>query len=198
MSDDFFEGAAGEMIPGGKLKDIGDMVKGTIAEMHQRDHVPFGQKEPEIDKRTGKPRQEMVFTIQTDDRNWANVVKVPLTDPDDSKSAPKPGSDDDGRRRVYVPKGDNIYYAVGTALRKAGVKMNDVEVGDKIAFKIDDLVDVGKGNPKKEHEVFFQKGEKPSNFFEGESKSEAQAQATEAKASVDPWANARSSDAAPF
>lgn len=167
MSDnttDFFDNiGSGAGSPTALLKNPGDFVHGEIVEMFKRDYIPFGKKDPEVDESEadGK-RKQLVIVIQTTNRNWANVVKVPKVDPNDPNSAEKAPEEDDGKRSVYVPNRSNIQWAIGRAVSAAKAKF---EVGATLGVKIDKLTDTGKGNPLKEHEAVYTPRAAGDGFF---------------------------------
>ena len=179
----FFDEVAGDFAPTGLLKGIGDIVAGPVVEFRTRDHIPYGKKEPEKNK-DGSTRQELVIIVQTGHRNWANVVTVPKVDPEDKDSADKPGSEDDGRRAIYVPQRSNIQYAIAKAMKAARVK--EFSEGLKIAVKVSNLKDTGKGNPLKEHVAVTKPADKVADPFIAEEKKEEQP----VQPSSDPWAGA--------
>lgn len=218
MSDnttDFFDGVAGGAgAPTALLKTPGDLVQGDVVEMFKRDYVPFGKTDPEPDeKEADGKRKQLVVIIQTESRNWANVVKVPKVDPSDANSAEKDPSEDDGKRAIYVPNRSNIQYAIGRAVSAAQAPF---EVGGKLRVTISNLKDTGKGNPLKEHEALYRG--KPDGFFEGsapatpaqaapaapaatpEPTPAPEAPAAPAAPSQDPWASspATSTEEPPF
>lgn len=162
MSDtttDFFDGiGGGSGAPGAVLKNVGDSVTGDILEMFKRDYIPFGAKEPEK-RQDGTNKQQLVIILQTDNRNWANVNRVPKVDFNDPNSADKDASEDDGKRAVYVPEGKNIQFAIGRAVQAAQVPF---EVGGKLRVTIANLKPTDKGNPLKEHEALYRG--KPDGF----------------------------------
>lgn len=192
---DFFDGVSGGAgAPTAELKNVGDFAYGEVLEMFKRDYVPFGAKEPEK-KEDGTTRQQLVIILQTEQRNWAGVSRVPQVDPADPTKGQKPPSDDDGKRAVYVPEGKNIQFAIGRAVQASGARF---EVGGTLGVKIDNLKDTGKGNPLKEHVATY-KG-KPEGFFGGgqQSAPAAQAEPTPAAPAAqsapaaqggDPWAS---------
>lgn len=196
---DFFDNTGGGSgAPTALLKNVDDVVSGEIVEMFKRDYVPFGAKDPEPDSNEadGK-RKQLVVILQTDQRNWANVNKVPKVDPADPNSAEKAPAEDDGKRAIYVPNRSNIQYAIGKAVREASAKF---EVGGQLAVKIFNLKDTGKGNPLKEHVARY--APPTDNFFQEQSapaqtapvtQPPAQEQAPAAPAQqapqTDPWAS---------
>lgn len=157
MSDnttDFFDNIGGGAgAPTAHLKVTGDYVHGEVVEMFKRDYIPFGKTDAEADENEpdGK-RKQLVIILQTENRNWAGVVRVPKVDPADSNSAEKSPSEDDGKRAIYVPNRSNIQYAVGRAVQASKAKF---EVGGSLGVKIVNLKDTGKGNPLKEHEAVY-------------------------------------------
>lgn len=200
---DFFDNiGGGSGAPTATLKGVGDFVHGEVVEMFKRDYIPYGKKDPEI-KEDGTKRQQLVVILQTTNRNWAGVVKVPKVDPNDADSPEKPASEDDGLRALYCPEKSNIQYAVGRAVSFAQAPF---EVGGILGVKIANLKDTGKGNPLKEHEAVYKAKPAPTGdeFFNQPSASAptsapaaeaapaptstpAPAASTPAEA-VDPWA----------
>jgi hypothetical protein len=161
---DFFDGiGGGSGAPTGVLKNVGDVVHGEIVEMFKRDYIPFGAKEPEK-RADGSNKQQLVVILQTNDRNWANVVKVPKVDPADPQSPEKAPSEDDGKRAVYVPEGKNIQFAIGRAVQAAQAKF---EVGGTLGVKIFNLKPTDKGNALKEHQAVYTAKPANADFFGG-------------------------------
>ena len=158
-STDFFDGIGeGAGAPTAVLKNPGDFVYGEIVKMTKRDYVPFGKTE--ADKRAdGSAKQQLVVVLQTDKRNWADVVRVPKVDGSDPNSPEKAPSEDDGTRAVYIPEGKNLQFAVGRAVQAAGQaagKQVRFEVGGKLGVRVTNLKPTDKGNPLKEHEARYE------------------------------------------
>ncbi len=192
---DFFDGiGGGSGAPGAVLKNVGDFVHGEIVDMYKRDYVPFGAKEPEK-RADGSNKQQLVVILQTTERNWANVNRVPKVDPADPQSAEKAPSEDDGKRAVYVPEGKNIQFAIGRAVTAAQAKF---EVGGTLGVKIFNLKPTDKGNPLKEHQAVYtaKPAQTGAEFFGSAPAAPAQSApaapaatpAPAAPASQDPWA----------
>lgn len=187
---DFFDNIGGGAgVPTALLKSVGDFVHGTILEMFKRDDVPFGKTEP-AKNADGTTKQQLVVIVQTENRNWANVVRVPKVDSADPNSAEKPPSDDDGKRAVYVGEGTNIQYAIGRSISEAKAPF---EEGGTLGVKIVELKDTGKGNPLKVHEAVYKGKAAGDGFFPAPATAPAapapQAQAAPAPAAGDPWAS---------
>lgn len=164
---DFFDNLSeGTGAPTAVLKNVGDFVHGEVVQMFKRDYIPFGKTEPEK-KEDGSTKQQLVVVLQTSNRNWANVVKVPKVDHTDPNSAEKAPSEDDGLRAVYVPERSNIQFAIGRAVQAAQTKF---EVGGTLGVKIENLKDTGKGNPLKEHAAVYtaKPAQTGTEFFGGE------------------------------
>lgn len=213
MSDntttDFFDGiGGGSGAPGAVLKNVGDFVHGEIVDMYKRDYVPFGAKEPEK-RADGTNKQQLVIVLQTENRNWANVSRVPKVDPSVEDSPEKDPSEDDGKRAIYVPEGKNIQFAIGRAVQAAQAKF---EVGGTLGVKVFNLKPTDKGNPLKEHQAVYKA--KSDDFFSNTPAAPqapapapapaaapaAPAPAAAAPASQDPWATpgAASTEEPPF
>ena len=215
MSDtttDFFDNIGGGAgAPTAVLKSVGDFAHGEVLEMFKKDYVPFGKTEPEK-KEDGSTKQQLVIILQTTNRNWAGVVRVPKVDPADPNSPEKAPSEDDGQRAIYVPERSNIQFAIGRAVTASQAKF---EVGGTLGVKIANLKDTGKGNPLKEHEAVYAAKPAPTadEFFGGTpaasapastpspvAQEQAQAPAATPAPQQDPWASspAASSEAPPF
>lgn len=182
---DFFDGIGeGVGAPSALLSGKGDSVYGDIVKMFKRDYVEFGQKDPKRDA-DGNAVQQLVIVLQTDNRNWANVAKVPKVDASDPNSPERPPHEDDGLRAVYVPEGKNIQFAIGKAITAAKAKF---QVGGKLGVRIDDLRDTGKGNPLKEHVAVYTPPSAGDAFFGNAPQAPAQqtAPATPAPQSAPP------------
>lgn len=173
----FFDNAkGGGGAPTANLKAIGDFVHGEVVDFYEKDYVPFGKTDPEKNK-DGSTRQQLVVIVQTANRNWAGVSKLPTND-DGSVKDP---STDDGKRAVYVPDRSNIQFAIGRALSAA---KSDFEKGGTLGVKIANLEDTGKGNPLKVHEAVYTAPVAGAAFFNGAAEAQAPAAAPAAQAPV--------------
>jgi len=184
-STDFFDNLSeGAGAPSALLKTTGDTVQGEIVKMFKRDYVPFGKTDPEADSSEpdGK-RKQLVIIVQTNDRNWANVAKVPKVDANDPNSAEKAPSEDDGTRAIYVPNRSNIQYAIGHAVAEAKAKP---VVGGHLAVRVFNLKDTGKGNPLKEHVARYTAPAAGADFFAGAPAAQAPAAQQAAPAQTAP------------
>lgn len=187
--ENFFEGAASTGAPSASLKNIGDYVHGEIVEQFKVEAKKFGTDEVELDKKTGEPIKQLVVILQTTQRNWQGVARVPLTDPTDRNSAPKDPSEDDGRRALYIKPWTNLHGAVAKALQvaKAGKGLQN---GGTLGVKITDLEDRGKGNPLKVHQAVYEAPAASSgDFFAGGAPASAPAPAASAPAPAAPATN---------
>jgi hypothetical protein len=197
--DDFFDNTGGGgPLPSAVLKKPGDFVYGEVVDQFKVDKIKFGTKDViERDSKTGEPIKQLVVVLQTDHRNWENVVKVPLADKDDPNSGDLDPAQDQGRRAIYVAPWTNIHAAIGDAIVATTGKKQGLAVGSKLGVKITELKDTGKGNPLKIHAAKYEVPAPSSDFF-GESKTaggsgDASASQPEpaksepAPASQDPW-----------
>lgn len=170
MSDttDFFDGVGDAVgAPTAVLSNPGDWVRGQILAMSQRDYIPFGKKEPakhEKGPKAGQVIQQLAIVLQTENRNWANVTKIPRVDYADPNSPEKSPAEDDGKRAVYVPENKNIQFAIGRAVAATKSKF---EVGGVLAVKITELKENDTANPTKIHEARYEP--KADDFFAGTS-----------------------------
>jgi len=191
-TDGFFDGVGGGGAPSAKLSDVNDGVVGEIVDQRIIDVRPFGGKEGEVEyNRDGSVKKQLVVTVQTALTNWAGVAKIPVVDRDDRNSPQKPGSEDDGKRAVYLPQWSNIQSAVADAVRKTnGGKNGPLANGAKFGVKVTELKDTGKGNPLKIHAAFYEAPAASADFFP----STPQA-APAAAPAQDPWSGAATSAA---
>lgn len=153
----FFDNVGGGSgAPSAKLKDAGDFVHGEIVDQFMIEATDFSTKKPKVDTKTGKTIMQLVVVVQTENRGWANVAKVPVVDKDDPRSPQKDPSEDDGRRAVYVEPWTNIHAAVGKARQEAhdGAK-GPLANGGTLGVQITELKDTGKGNPLKIHRAKY-------------------------------------------
>lgn len=166
--DDFFDNVGGGVgAPTAKLKDVNDGVLGTIESQRVVDYVPFGKTDPERNK-DGSIRKQLVVVLQTEQRNWAGVSKIPLVDRDNPNSGPKPPEEDDGKRAVYLPQWSNIQAAVAEAVRASNAydgKNGPLRDGGRLGVKVIELKDTGKGNPLKIHAAMYEAPAASATFF---------------------------------
>jgi hypothetical protein len=154
--ENFFDNTGGGSgAPSAKLKELDDFVFGEIVDQFMVEATEFATGEIKKDKKTGAVIYQLVVILQTDNRNWANVAKVPLKDKDDKSSGPKDPSEDDGKRAVYIEPWTNIHAAVGAAVVEATGEKGPIRNGGKLGVKIIELRDTGKGNPLKVHQAKY-------------------------------------------
>lgn len=166
--ENFFENTGGGMgAPSASLKIVNDFVIGEIVDQAMVPKKKFRSEDIEKDARTGKDIMQLVVVLQTDLRNWHGVSKVPT----DENGREKPGSEDDGRRAIYVPPFTNIHAAVGAATGNKPLRN-----GGKLGIKIIELKDTGKGNPLKIHQAVYEApAAAPEGFFGGDQPSTQEA-----------------------
>jgi hypothetical protein len=156
-TDGFLDDGVREMSPSAKFSDIGDSVKGEVVDKYTVEYIPFGKKDVEIDDRTGEPVKQLVVVLQTDQRDWEGVSKVPV---DKDSGVKLPGSKDTGRRAVYARKGTNIYSALAksvAATLPAGEKPGRHPlIGSKFGIQFFEEEDTGKGNPLKKFRAKYE------------------------------------------
>lgn len=205
-TENFFDGVGGGGAPTAKLKDVEDFVFGEVVSQRVVDYVPFGKTEPERNK-DGSVRKQLVVTLQTEQRNWEGVSKIPVVDPNTPNSPQKDPSEDDGRRSIYLPQWSNIQYAVADAVRKGTGQAGPVRDGAKLGVKVFNLKDTGKGNPLKEHVAHYEAPAASASFFGGSAPAEQATPAPQAQAApaaqeapasapTDPWTGAPASQPA--
>lgn len=149
----FFDNTGGGVgAPSAKLSKIDDFVYGEVVDQALVDKKKFGSDEIERDKKTNEPIKQLVVILQTDQRNWANVAKVPTNEDGSAKAA----SEDDGRRAIYVAPFTNIHAAIGDAIIAATGAKGPILNGATLGVKVVDLKDTGKGNPLKIHQAKYE------------------------------------------
>lgn len=126
---------------GGKsasFKAIGDRIKGTIISAEERQQIDLDTDKPAFWD-DGKPKMQLVITLQTEDRNDA---------------------DDDGIRNLYVkgskkPESKSMTAALIAAIKAAGVP--SIDVGGTLAMAyIGDGVASKRGfNPPKQYQAAY-------------------------------------------
>lgn len=173
--DDFFSSGTGGA-PSFKFAGIGDGVRGTVTDMLLTQQTAYGDPDTKLFFKDGSPRMQLNVTLQTKFRNWDKVAKVPTGE--DGKE--KPGSEDDGTRRIYV-KADMLR-AVKEALKEHS--LTSPAKGDDLAVKLAGTKDVGKGNDQNLFEAKYWVNEKADqaagDFFADEKQDQAAAPAKEA------------------
>jgi len=191
--DDFFSGAAGEFVPTAKFtNDVGPegrtqvdgKIVGTILSMAKQEQRKFGTGEPIPDGKGGN-KQELKVVLQTEYRNWDKAAKVPVDkDEETGKETPKPESEDDGKRAIYVRGW--MTGAIGDAVAKATGKPGGPKIGGKLGVKITELVPTDNGNPFPKYAAVYTAPEPQADdlFTEGQAKSAEAAAKTEAPKSM--------------
>jgi hypothetical protein len=194
--DDFFSGAAGEFVPTAKFTNdtgpegrtqVGGKIVGEILSMAKQDQRKFGTGEPIPDGKGGN-KQELKIVLQTEHRNWDKCAKVPVDkDEETGKETPRPESEDDGKRAIYVRGW--MTGAIGDAVAKATGKPGGPKIGAKLGVKITELVPTDQGNPYAKYAAVYTAPEPKTDdmFAEGQAKAaEEQAKAPQSMADVTP------------
>lgn len=132
-AEDFFDGVGQAGAPSFKFNGVGDGVRGTIVSQYAtvvtdtsgnvKFYPPKGNEGP-------RPIPQLNVTLQTSLRNWDKVNKIPV----DENGNPKPPSEDDGLRRIYVKY--DMRNAVGRALVAAGITHGGIQNGGELAVKM--------------------------------------------------------------
>lgn len=168
--------------PSFKFQGVSSGVLGTIVDQFKTvvtDPKTGGAK---LDK-NGNEQAQLNVTLQTELRNWDKTTKPSV---DKETGQPKPASEDDGKRRIYVKH--RMIQAVAEALQKAGKP--DLENGGTLGVKLIDHQDIGKMNPLPVYEAMYTApAPKPARegFFAGGDDS-----------SGGPWATATQAEEPPF
>jgi len=102
---------------------VGSILETRITKAHE--YSPSGNG-PEKKDAAGNPVPQLVIVVQATPDNYATATK-PLVD-ETGQQLP-----DDGRRALYVEKGQNISFAIARALQAHD--LDDVQIGGKIWVK---------------------------------------------------------------
>lgn len=177
--EDFFKQNVNEStgVPAYKFENLGDTVGGVIVAVRTGVVTEQNSTTPKLDK-NGKEQPQIAVTIQTDLRNWEKANKVPT----DADNNPKPASEDDGKRRVYVKYGSNVSL-LGQAIKAAGGSYSDLREGAKFGAQLSELIPTPKGQLK-QFKYFFEKGAAPAP--QGLANTFAQAEASQPQGQVAP------------
>jgi hypothetical protein len=172
-----------------KLHQIGNSFAGVIEHIStgyksKYNANPNAQRENELGP-DGKPVPELRVVVAGQPDNWASATK-PLVN---EQGQPLP---DDGRRTIYIPKGQNISFATAAALKEIspqGGPLADLEVGGQYAVLYEKDIPTQNGNPARGHVVRY-KAPAPNSggFFGGQQQGQPaqQPQAT-AQAQQQAW-----------
>lgn len=169
----FFDNTGGGAgAPSAALKVVDDFIYGEVVDQALVDAKKFGTDEIERDKYTNEPIKQLAVILQTDNRNWVGVSKVPTDENGNQKAA----SEDDGRRAVYIKPFTNIHAAVGDAIVAANGAKGPIQNGAKLGIKVVELKDTGKGNPLKIHQAKYEAPTASGGDFFGASNTAAPAE----------------------
>jgi hypothetical protein len=164
--DGFFAGGGGDGVPSGKFRvtpgisketEVNGVLSGIVVSTSIMGQTVMGTTNPILDKE-GKQKKQMRVVLQTKLSGWDKCSKVPV-DPDDN---PRPASEDDGKRAIYV-KGW-MTGAIADALRKAGA--TGLRPGGKLAVKVTELVPTTQGNPYPKYVAVYEAPDPGDNMFD--------------------------------
>jgi len=160
-----------------KLHQIGNSFSGVIENIStgwksKYSANPNAQRENELGP-DGKPIPELRVVVAGQPDNWASASKPLLNE----QGQPQP---DDGRRTIYIPKGQNISFATAAALKEIspqGGPLADLEVGGRYAVLYEKDIPTQNGNPARGHVVRYQAPAPNSGgFFGGQQQAAPQQQ----------------------
>jgi hypothetical protein len=159
--DEFFARSGGGA-PSFYFDQPGAQVVGTIADMQVRQQTQIGTNAP-LFFDDGTPRMQLEVTLQTQLSGWQGVKpdKIP-THNVNGQDVPKPPSEDDGKRRIYVRY--KLKDALDKALAAAGKKAP--AIGDQLAVRwsASETNPMG-GNPIKLYEAVIKQGAPAADAF---------------------------------
>lgn len=190
--DDFFDGVGGGGAPGFKFGGTNTGIRGTVVDQYRTFVTEPGSREPKTYP-DGTPIPQLNVTLQTDLRNWDKVTKVPV---DPETQQPKPASEDDGKRRVFIKY--DMRRAVAVALQAKGEKA--LKTGGTLAIKQTGEKDTGKANGLPLFEARYEAPPENADFFppEGDSQNPWATSAESAAPAQAPTAAAPVDDEPPF
>lgn len=148
--DEMFAGG-GDYVPGFWFGQVGNAVQGEILSTEQQVQTEYKKPDVILYDKQGRPKQQLKVVLQTSLRNWDGVRTPPV---DQETQQPRPASEDDGRRAVYV-KGWMVG-AVGDAVAKATGQRAAPKVGGKLAVRTTELIPTSQGNPYPKFEAAYQ------------------------------------------
>lgn len=125
----------GAKVPSAKFEAIGDKVVGTVTGFDVSQTRDFKTNDPEFWP-DGKPKEQLVITLQTDERDSSI-------------------DDDDGLRRVFAKKPGNLLTAIADALTEAKA---EIAIGGRLAvvFTGQKPHENPKFNPIKEYKAAYE------------------------------------------
>ena len=169
----FFTGQAGGGAPVASWKPryIGDGIAGPITDLSYVPKKKYNTDDVELDP-AGNKVQQLRVTIQAQPDNYATAAK-PLVD--DETKMPIP---DDGKRAIYIARDTNISFATARAL--AVHQLDDLQVGATFTVQLKGEIDVGKGNPAKDHEVWYTPAPQGAGFGQFQQQQQQQPPAQQA------------------
>lgn len=155
-SGGFFDGVGGGA-PSFAFSGVNSGIKGTVVEQYLTVVTDTSGNKKHYDN--GDEIPQLNVTLQTDLRSWDKVKKVPEVD-----GAPKPASEDDGKRRIYVKY--DMRRAIGVALQEAGVK--DLATGGVLMVKQTGEKKTQHPNPLPLYEARYEPPAASAEFFGGD------------------------------
>jgi hypothetical protein len=166
--EDFFDGVGGGA-PSFKFNGPGTGIRGKIVDQYKTTVTDTSGKEKTYPD--GKPIPQLNVTLQTSLRNWKGINPEKI--PTDVEGNPKPGSEDDGLRRVYIKY--DMRRAVGVAVKSTGERY--MKTGGDLAIKQTGVKDTGQPNGLPLYEARYEAPAQTDDGFLGDG-------------DADPWASA--------
>lgn len=159
-------GTGGVGGPTAVLKQVGDEVVGTVKSVREWPHTKFGQTAQEVID--GVARVDALVVIETAQRNWEGVIKIPTYPKEHAKAGkPRDKAEDDGMRAIYANVDGSgskaMFSAISRAVKEAG-ETGFIKEGGKLALKLTELKPTDKGNPAKLFQARYDPPAKPSAF----------------------------------
>lgn len=132
---------------------VGASISGTITDIFVTVVRDAQTKQPKVNK-AGRQMPQVNITLQTDLRNWQGVKRVPLNNPDDPNSGPKPPSEDTGERRIYVKY--RMLDALAKAIKESSQGGGGPRKGARCAVRVSGLQQTSYLNPLADYQAKYE------------------------------------------
>lgn len=149
--DDFFDGVGEGGAPGFHFDKVGTGVIGTVTDMFKTVVTEPGKDRKVKTYADGTEIPQLNVTLQTELRDWAGIKPGSRSLLDDD-GKPKPASDDDGLRRIFVKY--QMRQAVAKAVKGQGAP--GLRPGGKLGVKLIGTKDVGQANGLPQYEAVYE------------------------------------------
>lgn len=149
--DDFFDGVGEGGAPGFQFEKIGSGLIGLVVDMFKTVVTEPGKERKVKVYPDGTQIPQLNVTLQTELRDWAGI-KAGSKSLLDEDGNPKPASEDDGLRRVFIKY--DMRRAVAKAVKGTGA--TGLRPGGKLGIKWASSKEVGQANPLPLYEAMYE------------------------------------------